>query len=223
MLFGPWSNNSDTVYYLDSALGYGKKSSGSPDHMQSLFDQPAASWWRQHESVDSRLTKVINEVKVLNRCEKSRKQEGLKWLKRDAVKRGWKDISLDKFVINCTLLRIWTPPGSSFKRTEVLAVTLRFGMGQAAHASTSGWQHQGQNWDFLSLKHFSWHLYELLLLPTVAPSTFLAVSPKLFSVQPQISYSHLLFPNPTPQQQWNLNAKQLCCAVVFRCMALWKC
>lgn len=96
--------------------------------MQTLFDQPAASWWRQHESVDSRLTEVINEVKVLNRCEKSRKQQGLNWLKRDAQKRGWKDISLDKFVINCMLLRVWTLPGSRFKSPEVLPVTLRFGM-----------------------------------------------------------------------------------------------
>lgn len=192
--------------------------------MQTVFDQPAAGRWRQHESVDSRLTEVTNEVKVLNRCEKSRKQEGLNWLKRDAEKRGWKDISPDKFVINCTLLRVWTPPGSSFKRVEVLPVTSRFGVEDKQLMPPHLVGSTKAKIETFSLLNVSCDIFmNSCCYPLWRPALFWPYLPKLFRVQPQISYSHLLFPNPAPQQQWNPNAKQLCCAVVFRCMALWKC
>lgn len=69
------------------------------------------------------------------------------------------------------------------KKSKVLPVSFRCGMedGQVViqlllRASTSGWQHLGWNWDFVSPEVFLWHLYEHLLLPIAAPTGVLAVS-----------------------------------------------
>lgn len=42
-------------------------------------------------------------------------------------------------------------------------------------AFTSGWQHLGWNWDFVSPEVFLWHLYEHLVSPIAAPIAILAV------------------------------------------------
>lgn len=69
------------------------------------------------------------------------------------------------------------------KKSQVLPVSFRFGMedGQVViqlllRASTSGWQHLGWNWDYVSPEVSLWHLYEHLLLPIAAPTGVLAVS-----------------------------------------------
>lgn len=192
--------------------------------MQLSFDQPAADWRRQRESVDSRLTEVINEVKVLNRCEKGRKQEESNWLERDAEKSSWKGFSLDKFVINCRSLRVWTPPGSSFKRIVVLAVTFRFGTEDRQLTPPHLVGSTKAKIETFSLLNVSRDIFmNSCCYPLRRPALFWphllnspAHNPKYLILTCCSQIQH-------PLQQWNLNAKQLCSAVVFRCMALWKC
>lgn len=69
------------------------------------------------------------------------------------------------------------------KKPQVLPVSFRFGMqdGQVVvqllpHACTSGWQHLGWNWDFVSPDVFLWHLYERSLFAIAAPTGVLAIS-----------------------------------------------
>lgn len=130
---------------------------------------------------------------MLNRCGKRREWEEWKWVKRGTEKKREETFHRTNFDLSllagrcCNKSQVVKGLDTSWhplqKKPEVLPVSFRFGMedGQVVvqllpHASTSGWQHLGWNWDFASPEVFLWHLYEHSLLPIAEPTGALAVS-----------------------------------------------
>lgn len=153
------------------------------------------------------------------RCGKKKKSWWGGWMKRRFTGQTPTSHSqLDGVVINYRSLRVWTPPGTHFKRGLkfcLLASDLPRRTGRlwsscrCAGASTSGWQqHLVWNWDFVSPESFP-----VTSLWTLAVRHHRGTQ----RVQGRISHSKTRPPPPLELQWWStLNAKHLDCLPIPR-------